>query len=133
MASQVESDPQAVTTLVSGIIDDARQLFVQQMTLFQVELKHDFRRTMAVCIPMIAGVLVCFVATIILAVAVSFLLCWIWPELPLWGGFGIIGGILALGGVGLIYWGKEKFDTSTLLPKESVEGLKENIQWKTKK
>jgi hypothetical protein len=69
----------------------------------------------------------------ILAVALAYLCCWIWPELPVWGGFGIVGGCLALAGAALILWGKEKFDTSTLLPRESVEGLKENIQWKTKK
>ena len=44
MATQLESDSEVgVTTLISGIVQDARDLFVEQMTLFQVEIKNDHR------------------------------------------------------------------------------------------
>jgi hypothetical protein len=127
-----EHDSQAgVSTLVSGIIQDARQLFVQQLTLFQVELKNDFRRTLEVCIPMICGVLVCFVAAITLDIGAGFLLSWVWEMQP-WAGLLIAGFATLLLGIALIWWGKSKFDTFSLLPEKSVEGLKENLQWKTK-
>jgi len=134
MASQLETDTQpGVTNLVTGIIDDARRLFNQQLTLFQVEIKNDLRRTINVTVTMIAGISVCFVGAIVLAMALAYLICWAWQDLPLWGGFGLVGLALALGGAGLLLWGKAKFDSFSLLPEESVEGLKENIQWKTKK
>lgn len=133
MATQFDTDAQPnMTQLLSGILDDARQLFVQQLTLFQVELKNDLRRSMQIMLAFIAGASVCFVAVIILAIALAHLLCHVWSDLPLWGGFGIVGLILTAGGVGLLAWGKAKYDSSNLLPNETVQGLKENIQWKTK-
>jgi len=53
-------------------------------------------------------------------------------HLPTWGGFAIVGGALALLGGALILWGKKHFDAFNPLPDKTVEGLKENIQWKTK-
>jgi len=133
MAIQLESEsPPGVSNLVGGIIQDLRQLLVQQMTLFQVEVKNDVRRTIEACIPISVGAFVLLVAAVTLAVALSHLLCWLWPALPLWGGFGIVGACATLVGVALILIGKLKFDTFNPLPEKSLEGLKENMQWKTK-
>jgi len=133
MASQLESEsPAGVSTLVGGIIQDLRQLLVQQMTLLQVEVKNDVRRTIEACIPIIFGVCILFVAAVILAAAASYLLCWLWPALPVWGGFGIIGVCTTLAGAALILIGKLRFNTFNPLPEKSLEGLKENMQWKTK-
>lgn len=133
MATQLESEsPAGVSTLVGGILQDLRQLLVQQMTLFQVEVKNDVHRTIEACIPILLGAFVLLVAAVTLAVALSHLLCWVWPELPLWGGFGIVGFCAALAGVALILIGKLKFDTFNPLAEKSLEGLKENMQWKTK-
>src|SRR5688572_22618738 len=99
MATQFDTDAQPnMTQLVTGILDDARQLFVQQLTLFQVEVKNDLRRSMQIMLALIAGAGVCFVAAIILAIALAHLLCHVWSDLPLWGGFGIVGLILTAGG-----------------------------------
>jgi hypothetical protein len=133
MASQVDTDPQAgIATLLSGIVQDARQLLIQQLTLFQVELKHDLHRTISASLSMVAGGMLCLVAVLTLAMAGGYFLSWAIPDLPVWGGFAIEGVCLAvLGGI-LFFIGKHKFDTFSVLPVESVKGLKENIQWKTK-
>jgi uncharacterized membrane protein YqjE len=121
-----------VASLVSGIIQDARQLIGQQMTLFQVELKHDLRRTVEACIPLAIGLSLVFVALITLAASCAYLLCWVWPELPIWAGFGIVGGCIGLAGAALALGGILKFKTFGPPGEKSVEGLKENLQWKTK-
>jgi hypothetical protein len=62
------------------------------------------------------------------------LISWAWPEhVTLWGGYAIVGGALAALGIALVLWGKAKFSTFSPLPEQTMEGLKENIQWKTNK
>jgi hypothetical protein len=132
MSTQLETEEPRVTTLLSGIVQDMRQLFVQQMTLFQVEIKNDVRRVLTACIPIAAGAGACALAVIILAIGAAHLLSWIFPNLPLWGSFAIVGFSIALIGMILVFWGKSKLDSFNPLPDKSLDGLKENLQWKTK-
>jgi len=95
-------------------------------------VRHDLQRSTKAAIPIVAGSLVALVGAVILAVSAALLLLWVWPQMPLWTGFTLVGGTLALTGAAFILWGKRKFDAFNPLPDQSVEGLKENIQWKTK-
>jgi len=118
--------------LISGIINDAQVLIRQQLSLFQSEVKKDLGRTKDAAIPLGVGIVVSLMAGIFLFLAVAHLLVWLWPELPLFAAFGLVGLILALIGGSLVFLGKSKFDAFTPIPEKSVEGLKENIQWTTK-
>jgi uncharacterized membrane protein YqjE len=134
MATEVESNGEAgVATLLSGIVQDARELFVEQLTLFQVEIKNDLRRTIAALAPLVAGVAVILASFILLGIGSAYLLIWAAPDVPLWVGFGIVGGLFGLAGALLVLWGKSMFDKVHLTPDSALKGLKENIQWKTKK
>jgi uncharacterized membrane protein YqjE len=134
MASQLEQEGASLTSVVTGIVHDAQDLVRQQLKLFQVEIRNDTRRTIAATVPMVIGGILCLVALIVLAVMAAHLISWAWPEhVPLWGGYAIVGGTFALVGVALVLWGKAKFSTFSPLPDQTMEGLKENIQWKTKK
>jgi uncharacterized membrane protein YqjE len=133
MPQQLDMDAHpSVTELVSGIVGDAQQLVRQQLTLFQVELRHDLKRTARASVPLAFGLVVAMVALVILAAAASLLLPWLWPALPAWAGFAIVAAAFAVVAGALILWGKCQFDAFNPLPEQSVEGLKENIQWKTK-
>jgi len=121
-----------VAELLTGIVQDGRQLLTQQLTLFQVEIKNDFRRTLQAVMPMIFGVVVLAVAAPLLGLAAAYFLCWMWPAIPMWAALGGVAGGAVLCGIGLILWGKNQFDAFNPLPDKSLEGLKENIQWKTK-
>jgi len=134
MTTQVESEPHKgeLSPLVDGIIHDAKQLLVQQLTLFEVELKNDLRRSMEASIPLVLGVVFLLAAMLCLSAAAGFWLCWMWPQLPLWAGFGIVGGCIALTGVALTWTGILKFNHMNPPAEKSVEGLKENLLWKTK-
>ena len=132
MQSQLEEGA-SVTSIVSGIVHDAQDLVRQQLKLFQVEIRNDMHRTIAATIPMVIGGFLALVALIILAVMAAHLISWAWPEhIPLWGGFAIVGGTLAVLGLALVFWGKAQFSKFSPLPDQTMEGLKENLQWKTK-
>ena len=133
MANQIDTETEpSVTSLLSGILQDARELIAQQLTLFQVELKNDLRRTVSALIPLVIGSAVMFVALFLLGTGAAHLLCWIFPDLPTWAGFAIVGGTVALISGLLILWGKTMLQSNNPLPDKTLEGLKENFQWKTK-
>lgn len=132
MQSQLEEGA-SVTSMVTGIVHDAQDLVRQQLKLFQVEIRNDMHRTIAATVPMVIGGVLTLVALIILAVMAAHLISWAWPErIPLWGGYAVVGGALAVLGIALILWGKVQFSKFNPLPDQTMEGLKENLQWKTK-
>jgi len=133
MITEQEAPPSVgITPLISGIIQDAQTLLKQQLSLFQTEVKQDLRRTRDAAIPLVAGVAVVFLAAILLCFTLVYALVWIWPQLSLAAAFGIVTLILGLFGGVLLFMGKSKFDSFSPLPDKTLEGLKENIQWKTK-
>lgn len=132
MANFADTEEPGLTRLVSGIVQDAQELVKQQLTLFQVEVRNDMHRTISATIPIVVGALVLFIGVIIVAMAAAYLLVSLWPRLDHWGAFGIVGGALTALGVILVLVGRAKFATFNPLPDQTVEGLKENIQWKTK-
>ncbi|MFO0968908.1 MAG: phage holin family protein [Gemmataceae bacterium] len=129
----VAEDGAGLTTLVAGIISDGQELIRQQLHLFQVELKNDLKRTSNASIPIVVGGILAGMGAFLLLVMVALLLHAIWPAvISLWGGFGIVAAILLVGGGACLLYGKKQFDAFNPLPDKTVEGLKENVQWKTK-
>jgi hypothetical protein len=63
----------------------------------------------------------------------SHFLSWQGPEVPLWAGFTIMGAAVAIPGASLILWGKAMLAQISVTPDTALKGLKENLQWKTKK
>jgi hypothetical protein len=49
--------------------------------------------------------------------------------LPLWACYGIVGGLLAAGGIGLLVLGTQTLAQLHLVPQDTVETMKENVQW----
>ena len=129
---QTTNSTATLTPLVAGIVSDAQALIRQQLTLFQTEMKNDLRRTKEATIPLLFGVVVGFLAGLIMCMAIAYLILFFWPALATFVAFAIVGGVLAVIGAALVYTGKAKFDAFNPLPEKAVEGLKENIQWKTK-
>lgn len=122
----------ALTTLVSGIISDGQKLIGQQLSLFQHEIKEDLRKTKNAAIPMAVGLAIALIGITLFGVMIGYLLPWIWPQLPLWAGFGIAAALISAIGAGLILWGKTQFDAFNPLPDKTLDALKENVQWVSK-
>jgi len=123
----------AITPLVTGIIQDARDLFVNQMTLFQVEIKNDVNRVLEAIVPLLVSAALALIAGVTLATGCSMLLSHLVPSIQLWASFLIVGGIVAVAAGLAAWWGYTLLKQSSPMPDKAIQGLKENLQWKTKK
>jgi hypothetical protein len=131
MANDVHTGTEpSLTSLVTGIINDVQELLKQQLSLFRQEVKDDVNRTKEAVIALSTGVGILTLGGILLSLMVVYLLNWAFPEaLPLWACYGIVGGLLALGGGGLLYAGKRKLTSFNPLPDQTVGALRENVKW----
>lgn len=132
MATDQKAAPDAsLTELVTGIVHDAQELSRQQFALFKSEIQSDLVRTKEAVLSMALGGGIALLGVILLCFMLVHLLSWAVPAVPLWGWFGIVGGLLVLGGGALVYAGRRTFDTFNPLPDQSARAMKENLQWLT--
>lgn len=125
------SNDASMTSLVSGILDDTQNLLKQQAELLKADLRKDLREAKEVGVSLLVSGSLLAGGGMLLLFMLVYLLSWVIEGLPLWGSFGIVGGVLALAGGILFYQGREKLDKLNPLPEQSAQGLKENLQWQT--
>jgi len=129
---QTKDEP-GLASLLTGIVNDAQELFRQQLVLFRREVAEDFEKTRAAGVVLLAGAGVAMVGGILLCLALVYLLNWAAPNLPLWACYAIVGGVGTVLGVILIYQAKAQFASFNPLPDKTADALRENLQWKTPK
>jgi len=132
MATQIQNDEaHSVSSLVGGILQDAQELFKQQIQLFKTEVRADVRKLRAGAQLTGAGALVALVACMLLGMALAFGLQAAFPHWPLWACFAACGGLyLVIGGA--LYWaGYLQLVAVDPLAAQTGETLEENIQWIT--
>jgi hypothetical protein len=123
----------SVTQLVSGIVDDAQELLRQQISLLKHEVRRDIQEAKQLSISFVAGVSVAAMAGILWCFTLVYLVNWLWPVIPMWGSFAIIGAICTVIAAACFYLAKEKLEEiTTPLSEEAQQAIKENVQWTTK-
>jgi len=116
------------TSLVTGIVHDAQELFKQQLHLLQIEVKTDLRKTTEASIALLIGTATALVGAILLAFGLVEAASYVMPR---WAAFGLIGLIVSVIGGVLIAGALTAFNK--IHPTEqSAEALKETMQWQTK-
>jgi protein-S-isoprenylcysteine O-methyltransferase Ste14 len=130
LQSPPESD-QNLSTLVTGILNDAQLLFRQQVDMVRHEVREDLRKTKEAAVPLAIGTYLALLGVALLSVTVALMLDK-FTDLEAWSSFAIVGVVVALAGGGLFYAGKQKFASFNPLPDESAKALQENLEWKTK-
>jgi hypothetical protein len=132
MATDLKTNEQpSVTSLVTGIVSDAQELFKQQFELLKHEVRDDFRKTKEVGLALAFAGGLGLVGAILLVQMLVYLTQWLVPELALWACFGIWGTLLFVAGVVLFFIGKTTLDTIDPVPEKTAQALKENVQWLT--
>jgi Flp pilus assembly protein TadB len=119
----------SMVSLAHGILNDAQELFRQQLALFKAELREDLRKTREAALSLSFGICLAFFGVLLLLFACAYLLNW--AGLPVWAGFGVVGGIALVIGLVLLVVGKKRLASINPLPGQSVQALRENVQWIT--
>jgi len=120
--------PPSVASLVGGIIDDAQRLVQQELRLARRELQIEWDKAKIAVLTILIGLAVCTLGGVFLGSMLVYLLHEL-AGLPLSGAYGIVGALLAvLGGI-LFYGGSKKAGEVNLVPPQTAETLKENVQW----
>jgi uncharacterized membrane protein YqjE len=128
---QTNSEP-SVTSLLSGIVNDAQELIKQQLLLFRHELKDDVARTKEALPSLGAGAALAMTALILLGLTLANLLNWLAPEhLPLWGCYAIVTVVFGVVGCALLYFASKTLE-SLGMSRQAAEATKENLEWTTK-
>ncbi len=120
--------PTSMSALVGGIISDAQQLIRQELMLARRELQDEVKKAKTAAISFAVGAFVALVGSALLCLMVVYFLNWA-TNLPLWGCFGIVGGLLALLGLILLLVARNKASEIHLVPPQTAATLKENVQW----
>jgi hypothetical protein len=126
---QTSSEP-SLTSIVSGIINDAQDLFKQQMALFRTELAADIQKTKEGAVLLAIGLCSLAIGVVLLSFGLVYLLSWLVPTCPLWVFYLLVGGAGAILGGGLTLLGWKQFQSVNA--DQSVRALQENLEWRTK-
>jgi Putative Actinobacterial Holin-X, holin superfamily III len=114
--------------LLTGLMQDARKLLRQELALALYELRRELRNTLRAGISLGIGIGIAAIGGWLLILMLVHLLQAL-AALPLWACYGIIGGLCAGAGAGLLVLGTRKLAHVHVVPQNTVDTMKENIQW----
>jgi len=123
----------SLAQLVGGILTDVQELTRKQIELFKVEIRDNVEKAKGIGALFAVGVATATVACILLGIAAALGLMAIFPSLPGWAAYGIVALILAAVAGVLFGVCKQQLDSFSVLPKQAVEALEENLEWKTER
>jgi len=121
----------SLAQLVGGILTDVQELTQKQIELFKVEIRDNVEKAKGIGALFAAGLATATVACLLLGIAASLGLMVMFPALPGWAAYGIVALVLAAAAGVLFGVCKQKLDSFSVLPKQAVEALEENLEWKT--
>jgi hypothetical protein len=119
---------QSMSSLVSGIINDAQQLIRQEIALARREMLNEVDKAKTAAIAVGIGAVVGALALVLLSFFLVYLLTWA-TGVHEWVWFLVVGVLFAAAAGWLIFAAKSKLDQISLVPKQTVETMKENVQW----
>jgi hypothetical protein len=117
----------SLAALLGGIMKDAKDLLVQELTLAKLEGHDEVRQIKTAALSLGIGVGVAAVGGILLSVMLVHMLA-AYTDIPLWGCYGIVGSVFGVLGWVLLASGKHKIEEIDVMP-QTVETMKENAQW----
>jgi len=139
MANQVPttSEP-GFAPLLRGIVNDVGDLVKQQIQFARAEIKADLRKSKEAGAFLALGAGSALVGVLFFGLMVVHLLHWLTgppgadvSSLPLWGCHAIVAVLFLASGTALFFIGKRMMSPSEILPVQTAETLKENVEWIT--
>src|SRR5438309_1065138 len=116
-----------LSTLVEGIVADSQKLISQQIELVREEVRQDIRQLKNSALSMGAGAGLATLAGVLSAQMLVHLVHKS-TRLPLWGSYGVVGGLMGAAAAGLFRRGEMQIANLQVAP-QATESLKENAAW----
>jgi hypothetical protein len=136
--NEVQSPPDeaSMTGLLRGIINDISDLIRHEVRFAKTEIKADLRKTREAVAVLALGAGTAVLGIVLLALMLVHLLHWLScpagtdpGAIPLWGCFGIVSAVFLVVGAALGWMGYKKFESFNPLPDQTVQSVKENVEW----
>jgi uncharacterized membrane protein YedE/YeeE len=122
-------DEPDLTTLIREIAQGSEKLIGQQFSLFRIELEHELYQARDAVSTLGAGAALVATGGVLASLMVVHALHRS-TRLPLWGCYGLVGGLMGAVGTGLLASGLREAAAIRRAPlPQTVEALKENLGW----
>jgi hypothetical protein len=118
----------SLQVLLGGIVSDIRQLLRQEIQLARYELYDEWRKLRVVLCCVAVGAVLLASSVLPLGFALVYVLHDL-AGLPQWASFAIVGGGLFLVGLISLAVAAYKVMSIRVIPPQTAETLKENVEW----
>jgi hypothetical protein len=124
MPENVPAEAPSMTSLVTGIIEDAERLFRDEIALARREMQAELDKAKVAAAVLMIGMGSTAVGAVFLGLMIVFALNLVWP---LWACFLLVGDILTLGGGSALALGVRQVRRISIVPRQAAETLRENV------
>lgn len=124
--TDAKTQPSEVAALVAGIADDARTLLGQQLDLFRAEATAELQRVGGAAAAVAGGGGLALAGGLLTGIGAAHLVSKAFG-LPLWAGYGLVGGAAAAAGAGLLKHGRDR--VAGVGFGHTAAALEENVTW----
>jgi hypothetical protein len=128
MNPAVYTSKPTLTELLTALMNDAMTLLRQEVALAKHELRAELWNIILAVVSLGVGGGIAAIGGLLLILMLVHLLQAL-TALPLWACYGIVGGLFAVVGGVLLLLGKQKLARMHLVPQDTAETMKENVQW----
>ncbi len=118
-----------LTPLLRGIVEDTQKLLRQEIALARVEVTEDAIRARDAVMGLSLGAVTGYLSFVFMCFACVYLLVSYQPNLPVWGAYAIVAAILAVTSWIFTARGVRKVREIRGVPQETVDSLREGLQW----
>jgi len=118
----------SVATLIGGIVNDAKDLLINEFTIAKLEIQQELRKTKSAALALAVGAGVVGIGGLFLMLMCVHGLV-VLLDIPLWGSYGLVGGFLFLVGAILLARGKHTAEQIDVIPPKTASTLRDNAQW----
>jgi hypothetical protein len=118
----------SVSDLISGLVNDAQQLVHREIDLAKREVAIEVGKVKQGAVALGIGAGLAVVGALLLAHMLVYLVQTL-TGLSLWVSYLIVGAVFAIGGGLLLMQGIKRMKDVDPLPRETIESVKEDIQW----